>query len=198
MSERCDLYMKEGVTMKKATTLRIGRIRIARHIKPRLGRMKVTDIGRADIERLMVDVGSGRIRGEATPHTRGGIHAASRVVSRVPVIAAVGIEGFFPRMRLFKGSRQGANVVTFPLRRDAQRGDDRGPVDLTHGSPGQLRAAETWGSRALGSLGLDLVRPRSDRRSPGFRTSGEGPWSPGLQVDRARRRSTTRRRKGRR
>lgn len=95
MSELCDLYMKEGVTMKKETTLRIDRIRIARHIKPRLGRMKITDIGRADIERLMVDVGSGRIRGEATPHTRGGIHAASRTVGLLGGIFTFAVEREF-------------------------------------------------------------------------------------------------------
>lgn len=52
--------------MKKASTLRIDRIRIDRHIAPYLGRMKINDITQADIERLMVDVGLGRIRGEAT------------------------------------------------------------------------------------------------------------------------------------
>lgn len=80
MAGLCDLYMAEGTALKKASTLQIDKIRIARHIKPRLGRMKITDITRRDIERLMVDVGQGHIRGEATPRTRGGIHAAARTV----------------------------------------------------------------------------------------------------------------------
>lgn len=92
VSELCDLYMAEGTTMKKASTLQIDRIRIARHIKPRLGRMKITDVTRADIERLMVDVGAGRIRGEATPRTRGGIHAASRTVGLLGGIFTFAIE----------------------------------------------------------------------------------------------------------
>ncbi len=106
MSELCDLYMKEGTTMKKATTLRIDRIRIARHIKPRLGRMKVTDIGRADIERLMVDVGSGRIRGEATPHTRGGIHAASRTVGLLGGIFTFAVEREFVKTNPTRGVKR--------------------------------------------------------------------------------------------
>jgi len=106
MSELCDLYMKEGVTMKKATTLRIDRIRIARHIKPRLGKMKVTDIGRADIERLMVDVGSGRIRGEATPHTRGGIHAASRTVGLLGGIFTFAVEREFVKTNPTRGVKR--------------------------------------------------------------------------------------------
>lgn len=60
MAGLCDLYMAEGTALKKASTLQIDKIRIARHIKPRLGRMKITDITRRDIERLMVDVGLGQ------------------------------------------------------------------------------------------------------------------------------------------
>lgn len=80
MTELCDLYMREGTATKKASTIRIDRIRIDRHIKPRLGKLKVRDVTRAEIERLMIDVGSGKITSEASPHTRGGKGAASRTV----------------------------------------------------------------------------------------------------------------------
>lgn len=80
VSELCDLYMAEGVATKKESTLKLDRIRVLRHIKPRLGRMKIGDVARTDIERLMRDVGSGKIRDEATPHTRGGPGAAARTV----------------------------------------------------------------------------------------------------------------------
>lgn len=92
MAGLCDLYMAEGTALKKASTLEIDKIRIARHIKPRLGRMKITDITRRDIERLMVDVGLGHIRGEATPRTRGGIHAAARTVGLLGGIFSFAIE----------------------------------------------------------------------------------------------------------
>lgn len=81
MSGLCALYMAEGTAMKKATTLRIDRIRIDRHIAPRIGRMKISDITRADIERLMIDVGSGRIRARPRP-TPG----AGSMPPRVPLV----------------------------------------------------------------------------------------------------------------
>lgn len=80
VAELCELYMAEGTATKKSTTLQLDRIRIDRHINPRLGNRKVTDITRADIQRLMIDIGSGHVRGSATPHTRGGKGAASRTV----------------------------------------------------------------------------------------------------------------------
>ncbi len=44
VSELCDLYMLDGVDGKKASTLRIDKIRIDRHIKPRLGRMRASEV----------------------------------------------------------------------------------------------------------------------------------------------------------
>lgn len=78
MSELCDLYLTEGVDRKKASTLTLDRMRIKRHIVPRLGRLGVSDVTQGDLQRLVRDISAGRIRGEATPHTRGGPCAASR------------------------------------------------------------------------------------------------------------------------
>lgn len=80
MTELCDTYLAEGVGTKKASTLKLDGIRIERHIKPRLGGKKVSDVGRGDIERLMMEIADGRIRAGATPHTRGGKTAATRTV----------------------------------------------------------------------------------------------------------------------
>ncbi|MFN4041917.1 MAG: hypothetical protein ACK4I0_09675 [Brevundimonas sp.] len=80
MADLCALYMAEGTATKKSTALTIDRIRIDRHINPRIGSHKVTDITRADIQRLMIDIGNGNIRGAPLPHTRGGRGAASRTV----------------------------------------------------------------------------------------------------------------------
>lgn len=68
--------------------------------------MKIADIGRADIERLMVDVGSGRIRGEATPHTRGGIHAASRTVGLLGGIFMFAVERDFVKTNSTRGVKR--------------------------------------------------------------------------------------------
>ena len=80
VAELCDVYLAEGVSTKKASTLALDRIRIARHIKPLLGSRRITDVTSADIDRLMKDVANGKVKAEATPHTRGGPSAASRTV----------------------------------------------------------------------------------------------------------------------
>jgi integrase len=60
VAELCDLYLAEGTTHKKASTLRADRGRITHHIKPLIGNTVVAKIGRADIERMMVEVKSGK------------------------------------------------------------------------------------------------------------------------------------------
>ena len=80
VAELCDIYLAEGVATKKESTLKLDRIRIARHIKPLIGARRITDIGAGDIDRLMNDIASGRVKSESTPHTRGGRGAASRTV----------------------------------------------------------------------------------------------------------------------
>ena len=45
----CDLYLAEGCDTKKASTIATDRGRIDRHIKPLLGKKRVSDITRADV-----------------------------------------------------------------------------------------------------------------------------------------------------
>ena len=59
VAELCDFYLAEGSTHKKPSTLKADRGRIIHHIKPLVGKKSVQKIGRADIERMMVDVKSG-------------------------------------------------------------------------------------------------------------------------------------------
>jgi len=86
VSELCDLYLDEGVGMKKSSTLVIDRGRIERHIKPLLGSLKVGQLNRTEIERFLHAVAEGR-----TAHTvktkarglavvKGGPGAATRTV----------------------------------------------------------------------------------------------------------------------
>src|SRR5450755_1107229 len=49
--ELCDLYLKEGVAHKKASTIRSDKGRIEHHLKPLIGRLRADAIGRGDIER---------------------------------------------------------------------------------------------------------------------------------------------------
>lgn len=70
VAQLCDQYMKaaeKGLILgrrknrpKKASTLEIDRGRIARHIKPLLGKKLVIDLTRADVTKFMRDVAAGR------------------------------------------------------------------------------------------------------------------------------------------
>ncbi len=60
VAELCDLYLAEGATHKKPSTLKSDLGRIVHHIKPLLGRMRVDKVARADIERLLIDVKTGK------------------------------------------------------------------------------------------------------------------------------------------
>jgi integrase len=60
ISELCDLYLKEGCITKKASTLATDRGRIERHIKPVLGKMRVRQVRRADVEKLLREVAAGK------------------------------------------------------------------------------------------------------------------------------------------
>jgi len=59
LAELSDLYLAEGATHKKPSTLKADRGRITHHIKPLLGQKLVEKIARADIERMMIDVKTG-------------------------------------------------------------------------------------------------------------------------------------------
>ena len=56
----CDIYLAEGCATKKTSTLQVDKGRINRHIIPLLGRKKVKNITRGDIERFMRDVADGK------------------------------------------------------------------------------------------------------------------------------------------
>jgi integrase len=67
VTELCDLYLAEGATHKKPSTLKADRGRIIHHIKPLLGDRRVEKLTRADIERMMIDVKTGRAIARRNP-----------------------------------------------------------------------------------------------------------------------------------
>jgi len=85
ISQLCDLYLKEGVRVKKASTIEMDRSRIERHVKPLLGRHRLKSISRPDIELFLMDIAEGktaanvktRVRGRAI--VKGGRGVANRV-----------------------------------------------------------------------------------------------------------------------
>lgn len=69
IAKLCDQYLGDAAAgrlltrrgaAKKASTLAIDRGRIERHIKPRLGRLALADVTRADVERFMHDIAEGK------------------------------------------------------------------------------------------------------------------------------------------
>jgi integrase len=88
IGELCDLYLAEGVAHKKATTLLSDRARIEHHIKPLLGKRRLDQVTRADVERVLMDVKDGKTA--VAPETdqrragsipRGGAGAAGQCVT---------------------------------------------------------------------------------------------------------------------
>ena len=96
VAELCDLYLADAEAgrlltrrkvPKKASTLAIDRGRVARHIKPLLGQMKVAAVTREDVDGFMHDVASGKTAGNTQTarkrglaRVRGGKGAATRAV----------------------------------------------------------------------------------------------------------------------
>lgn len=60
VAELCDLYVAEGMTTKKPSTIASDLGKITRHIKPLLGRRLVRSVTRGDIERLQADIAAGK------------------------------------------------------------------------------------------------------------------------------------------
>jgi integrase len=76
----CDEYEAEDPAGKKASTRKIDKVRIARHIKPVIGKLRASEVTQADVERVKRAVESGKIKADATNRTRGGPSAAARTV----------------------------------------------------------------------------------------------------------------------
>jgi integrase len=71
IAQLCDTYLDEGCDTKKASTVATDRGRIERHIKPLLGRKRIGEVTRADIERFMRDVATGKTAADVKTGKRG-------------------------------------------------------------------------------------------------------------------------------
>ena len=71
VTELCDRYLEAGVATKKASTLSTDRGRIERHIKPLLGKMRITDVTRADVAQFLQDVAAGKTAVDLKTRKRG-------------------------------------------------------------------------------------------------------------------------------
>ncbi len=71
ISELCDLYVAEGSTTKRPSTIATDRGRIERHIRPLLGKKRCRNITRADVERMMQDIANGKTAADIKTGPRG-------------------------------------------------------------------------------------------------------------------------------
>jgi integrase len=94
----CDHYMQEGTGTKKPSTLRSDQARINCHIKPLLGKLKVSKVTGADVSRFMRDVANGKTavniekRKRTDSMARGGKGTATRTVGFLGGIFAYAIK----------------------------------------------------------------------------------------------------------
>ena len=70
-SKVCDLYLAEGCDTKKPSTIATDKGRIERHIKPLLGKKRIGEITRTDIEKFMRDVANGKTATDERTKARG-------------------------------------------------------------------------------------------------------------------------------
>jgi len=102
ISELIDVYRAEGCAHKKPSTLIADRGRFENHIRPALGARKLTEVTRADIERLMGEIIAGRVvRSRGAPNAkrvgprsvpRGGRGVAAQVVTLIRTLLAFAVK----------------------------------------------------------------------------------------------------------
>ncbi|MGI9357261.1 MAG: tyrosine-type recombinase/integrase [Rhizobiaceae bacterium] len=98
IAELCDLYTKEGCGTKKASTLATDRGRIERHIKPLLGKKKLGQLTRGDLERFLADVANGKTAADvkngkqSRSIVRGGKGTASRTLGFLGAILKFAVD----------------------------------------------------------------------------------------------------------
>ena len=98
VAELCERYLKAGVAIKKLSTLKTDKGRIERHIKPLLGKKRITDVSRSDVSQFMQDIAAGKTaadiktgkRGRAI--VRGGKGTATRTVGLLGGIFSFAVE----------------------------------------------------------------------------------------------------------
>jgi integrase len=62
VAELCDEYMREGVDHKKPSTIASDHCRIDSHIKPLLGKKRISEVTGADISKFLRDIANGKAR----------------------------------------------------------------------------------------------------------------------------------------
>jgi integrase len=98
--ELIDLYLSEGTTHKKASTLKADRGRIEHHLRPLLGKLRADRIVRADVERMRNAVAAGKTaekiesdeKRRSGSMAKGGRGVAAQCVALVSTIFSFAVE----------------------------------------------------------------------------------------------------------
>jgi integrase len=95
VNELCALYLREGSSHKKRSTLAVDRGRIECHIKPLLGGRRVDAVTRADVEQMRDSIKAGKTATAATGKVgsspRGGAGVATQTVALLSAIMSFAV-----------------------------------------------------------------------------------------------------------
>jgi integrase len=147
VADLADLWLKEGCTGKKASTIAMDRSRIERHVKPLLGQRTVAGLTVADIEKFQLDVAAGksarrvRSKGRGRAIVSGGRGVAARTLGMLgsmlqfavrrhirPNNPARGIKKFADERRRRFLSIEELEALGRVLRETEDRGESRSAV----------------------------------------------------------------------
>ena len=113
VTELCDLYLSEGCTTKKPSTLATDRRNIERHIKPLLGSKGVRRVTSADIERFQRDVAAGKSATDVRTGPRGRAIVTGGKGAAVRTLAALGAIFTFAVKRKLRSDNPVSGVARF-------------------------------------------------------------------------------------
>lgn len=119
VAELVELYLSEGMVTRKPTSRASAKATYANHLKPLLGRTKVSKLTRGDVERLLVAVAEGRTRRryQGTGARAGEVKVeGGRGAATNAVVVLSGALSFGVRRRLCAGN-PALGVRKFPSRK---------------------------------------------------------------------------------
>jgi integrase len=127
VAELAELWLAEGCPDKKASTLAMDRSRLAAHVQPLIGRVKVSALTRADVERFARDVTAGRTAREerAGPRGRCIVAGGAGVAART-----LGMLGAMLEFAVARGMRPDNPVLKVKRAASPERDRLLSPVEL--------------------------------------------------------------------
>ena len=161
VSELCDLYLAEGCATKKPTTIATDRSNIERHIKPLLGRRRLSTVTRADIERLQLDIAAGRTAADVRTKPRGRAIVSGGKGTAARTVAVLGAVFTFAVKR---GMRPDNPVRGVRLYRNNSKERFLSPAELARLGDA-LATAEREGVNSSAIAGIRLLLLTGARKS---------------------------------